>query len=116
VLRDGRLGGRAWRCHRSGWRGCLDELALDALTKLNGVARTVPSQHVDVDPNHVERDMIAVMEAQRREFPQVGGFCQLPTLRQHTVTQRILLRWPDRCEGVPSGPEAGAAARLPADG
>jgi hypothetical protein len=62
--------------------------------ELDGVAcAPVPSQHVDVDSNHVERDMIAVMEAQRREFPQVGGFCQLTTLTQHAVTQRILRRF-----------------------
>jgi len=55
----------------------------------------VPSQHVDVDPNHVERDIIALMEAQRQNFPQVGGFCQLTSLTQHAVTQRILRRWTD---------------------
>jgi hypothetical protein len=51
------------------------------------------SKHVEVDPNHIERDMIALMEAQRREFPLVGGFCELTSLTQHAVTQRILRRW-----------------------
>jgi hypothetical protein len=44
---------------------------------------------ISAPPNHIERDMIAVMEAQRRLVPKVGGFCQLTSLRQHTVTQRI---------------------------
>jgi len=52
------------------------------------------STYAGVDPNHIERDMITLMEAQRREFPQVGGFCELTSLTQHTVTQRILRRWP----------------------
>jgi hypothetical protein len=37
--------------------------------------------------------MIAVVEAQRSEFPEaIGGFCQLTSLTQHDVTQRILRR------------------------
>jgi hypothetical protein len=64
------------------------------LVGLDGVAcGLVPSKHVAVDPNHLERDTVAMMEAQRREFPQIGGFCQLTSLTQHTVTQRILRRW-----------------------
>jgi hypothetical protein len=53
----------------------------------------LPSAYIDPDTIHLERDMIAVMEAQRREFPLVGGFCQLMSLTQHTVTQRISRRW-----------------------
>lgn len=58
-----------------------------------------PSLHVDLDIDldlhHIERDMIAIIEAQRRELPViVGGFCQLTTLTEHAVTQRILRRWP----------------------
>jgi hypothetical protein len=64
------------------------------LMELDGVAfAPVPSQHVDVDPDHVERDMVALMEAQRRDFPEIGGFCQITTLTQGGVTQRILRRW-----------------------
>ena len=79
------------------------------LIELDGVTcGPVPSKYIEVDPNHLERDMIAVMEAQRREFPQVGGFCQLTSLTQHAVTQRILRRWP--------GDEiAAAAAAVTAD-
>jgi hypothetical protein len=51
------------------------------------------SKHVEVDPNQIERDMIVLIEAQRREFPLVGGFCQLTSLTEYTVTQRILRRW-----------------------
>jgi hypothetical protein len=66
------------------------------LFELDGVQCGPPlSKHVDVHPNHIERDMIAVMEAQRCEFPLVGGFCELTSLTQHAVTQRILRRWPD---------------------
>ncbi len=56
----------------------------------------VPSQHIEIEPagEHVERDLLAIMDAQRAEFPQkVGGFCQLTSLTQHAVTQRILRRW-----------------------
>ncbi len=54
----------------------------------------MPSLHVEIDVNgNLDRDMVAMMEAQRREFPQIDGLCQLTTLTQHTVTQRILRRW-----------------------
>jgi hypothetical protein len=63
----------------------------------DGVAcAPVPSQHIEIEPagEHVERDLLAIMEAQRAEFPQkVGGFCQLTSLTQHAVTCRILRRW-----------------------
>ena len=76
--------------------------------ELDGVAcGPVPSLHVDIDVNgNLERDMVAMMEAQRRELPQVGGFCQLTTLTQHTVTQRILRGGPrDRREPAQPGQE-----------
>ncbi len=45
----------------------------------------------DNDDDGLEHDMLALMEAQRREYPKIiGGFCQLTTLTQHSVTQRIL--------------------------
>jgi hypothetical protein len=81
------------------------------LMRLEGLAcAPVPSQHVDVDPNHIERDMLAVMEAQRSEFPlAIGGFCQLTSLTQHAVTQRILRRWPD----LPSERSQAGGSRTP---
>jgi hypothetical protein len=66
---------------------------------LDGACVTpVPSEHVEIEPagERVERDMIAIMEAQRRELPlMIGGFCQVTSLTQHAVTQRILRRWTD---------------------
>jgi hypothetical protein len=65
------------------------------LIELDGLAGgPVPSTYVEVDPDHIEHDTIALMEAQRREFPLVGGFCQLTSLTEQTVTERILRRWP----------------------
>ena len=50
----------------------------------------------DNDDDGLEHDMIALMEAQRHKMPQfIGGFCQVTTLTQHSVTQRILRRWPE---------------------
>jgi hypothetical protein len=42
---------------------------------------------------YFERDMVIHMQAQRREFPKIGGFCQMTTLTQSGVTQRITRRW-----------------------
>lgn len=56
-------------------------------------ALPAPSQLVHVDADNPEPGMIDVMEAQRREFPEVGGFCQVTTLTRDTITQRILRRW-----------------------
>jgi hypothetical protein len=40
------------------------------------------------------RNMTAVMEAQRDEFPgRIGGFLQLITLTEQTITSRILRQW-----------------------
>ncbi len=53
------------------------------LIELHGVScGPMPSEYIEVDPNHLERDMIDVMEAQRREFPQDGGFCRLTSVTQ----------------------------------
>jgi hypothetical protein len=38
--------------------------------------------------------MIGLMEQQRHDCTGVGGFCQLTTLTEHSITQRILRRWP----------------------
>jgi hypothetical protein len=56
-------------------------------------AAPAPSRLVRIDPDHVDRDMLAVMEMQRRDSQRIGGHCELTTLTQHTVTQRILRRW-----------------------
>jgi hypothetical protein len=43
----------------------------------------------------IEGFMLATMEAQREDFPQhVGGFCQITSLSEHGIAQRILRRWP----------------------
>lgn len=39
-------------------------------------------------------NIIAILEAQRREFPQaVGGFVQLTTVTEDAISERILRRW-----------------------
>jgi hypothetical protein len=65
------------------------------LIALDGLAFTpAPKQDIPFDPDCIERDMIALMEAQRRDCTGVGGFCQLTTLTEHAITQRVLCRWP----------------------
>ena len=53
-----------------------------------------PDEAVPFDPEHAERDLLALIEAQQRDCTGVGGFCQLTTLTQDGITQRILRRWP----------------------
>jgi hypothetical protein len=60
-----------------------------------------PAANLTEDEDSVRANMLAIAEAQRREFPQqVGGFLQLTTLTKETITSRILRRWdlPDRTE------------------
>jgi hypothetical protein len=65
------------------------------LIALDGLAfAPQPKDDVPFDPEHIERDMVALMEAQRRDCTGVGGFCQLTTLTEHAITQRVLCRWP----------------------
>jgi hypothetical protein len=70
-----------------------------------------PSEDVPFDPDHVERDILALMEAQRRDCTGVGGYCQLTLLTEHAVTQRILRRWPVTAEETNRHYEAIAAIR-----
>ena len=47
----------------------------------------------------VERDIVALTEAQRRDCLGVDGFCQLTTVTKDAITQRILRHWPISLEG-----------------
>jgi hypothetical protein len=73
------------------------------LIRLDGLACSpAPKEELQIDPDHIERDMIALMEAQRRDCTGVGGFCQLTTLTEYSITQRILRRWPvTECDQLP---------------
>lgn len=55
------------------------------------------------DPNvgcmDAARDGLAIMELQRSQFPRVGGFAQLTTVTEWSITMRVLKRWPDRLAG-----------------
>ena len=69
------------------WRGDGATFSFDCGVGRPGVACGLSlSKHVDVDPNHIERDIIAVTEAQHREFPLVGGGWPLTSLTKYIVT------------------------------
>lgn len=61
----------------------------------------VNTPHMAMAWNDVERDGLAIIEAQRRfAWPNglhyVGGFAELTTVMAAGVTQRRLIEWPDR--------------------
>ncbi len=63
-------------------------LAAPGFILLAGLYLVAPA----IDGANLEREMVELMEALRRELPEImGGVCQLTMLTQH---QRILRRWP----------------------
>jgi hypothetical protein len=59
------------------------------------VTMPMPSQPVIFDGD-IAAQMVAVMEAQRAEWPGlIGAFCQVTILMQDAIVQRILARWDD---------------------
>jgi hypothetical protein len=47
---------------------------------------------VQVDTDDPEPYMIEIMERQRREYPEIGGHCELTTLTKDTILKNRPLR------------------------
>jgi hypothetical protein len=85
------------------------------LLAVQGLVYVTPPPETHFDPAHVERDFLALMERQRNGCTGVGGFCQVTTLTEHAVTQKILKRWPISAEEIERYEEAIASVRQSRD-